>query len=98
MPLEWGYRYLMCPPQYFGVLYEINPWMHREVAVDPDRALGQWNELRVALEAAGAVVELLEPAPEVPDLVFTANAEIIKAQDHHLKETVASGDDTHKSA
>ncbi len=36
--LPWGRRYLMCPPQHFGVLYEINPWMHTEVRVDLDRA------------------------------------------------------------
>src|SRR5256885_1307523 len=35
MTLPWGRRYLMCPPEHFGVLYEINPWMHRESAVDP---------------------------------------------------------------
>ena len=25
--LDWGHTYLMCPPDYFGVFYEINPWM-----------------------------------------------------------------------
>lgn len=64
----------MCPPEHFGVLYEINPWMHREVAVDLNRARGQWGELVATLVAAGAEVELLEPQPDLPDLVFTANA------------------------
>ena len=41
MTLSWGYRYLMCPPEHFGVLYEINPWMHREVRVDAERARQQ---------------------------------------------------------
>ena len=36
--LSWGRRYLMCPPHHFGVLYEINPWMHEEVAVEHDLA------------------------------------------------------------
>ena len=36
----------MCPPQHFGVLYEINPWMHTEVRVDVDRARAQWERLR----------------------------------------------------
>jgi N-dimethylarginine dimethylaminohydrolase len=67
----------MCAPTHFGVLYEINPWMHKEVPVDRDRALTQWEGLRAALVAAGAVVELLPAAPEVPDLVFTANAGIV---------------------
>ena len=39
-------RYLMCRPTYFDVLYEINPWMHVDVAVDRHRALAQWEALR----------------------------------------------------
>lgn len=64
----------MCPPEHFGVLYEINPWMRREVAVDLDRARDQWGELVATLVEAGAEVELLDPQPGLPDLVFTANA------------------------
>ena len=64
----------MCRPEHFGVLYEINPWMHREVPVDLDRAREQWGELVATLVEAGAEVELLEPQPGLPDLVFTANA------------------------
>lgn len=75
--LAWGRHYLLCPPAHFGVLYEINPWMHREVTVDRERASLQWEGLRSALVLAGATVELLPPAPEVPDLVFTANAGIV---------------------
>jgi N-dimethylarginine dimethylaminohydrolase len=67
----------MCPPQHFGVLYEINPWMHREVTVRPDEALAQWQALVSTLRAAGAEVVEMEPGPDVPDLVFTANAGIV---------------------
>jgi N-dimethylarginine dimethylaminohydrolase len=69
----------MCPPLHFGVLYEINPWMHREVSVDRDRGHAQWEQLVVNLRAAGAEVELLEPHEHVPDLVFTANAGLVDA-------------------
>jgi N-dimethylarginine dimethylaminohydrolase len=69
----------MCPPEHFGVLYEINPWMHREVAVDLDRARDQWGELVATLTEAGAEVELMEPQPGLPDLVFTANAGTVDA-------------------
>ena len=75
--LGWGHRYLMCPPEHFGVLYEINPWMHTEIRVDRDLALEQWSRLRANIEEAGATVEILEPHPDVPDLVFTANAGIV---------------------
>jgi N-dimethylarginine dimethylaminohydrolase len=73
----WGRRYLMCPPQHFSVLYEINPWMHREVAVDPDRAHEQWEGLVATLREAGAEVEVLDPVEGLPDMVFTANAGIV---------------------
>ena len=72
--LSWGRRYLMCPPHHFGVLYEINPWMHEEVAVEHDRASQQWQDLVGNLRLAGAEVVTMDPQPEVPDLVFTANA------------------------
>ena len=67
----------MCPPHHFGVLYEINPWMHEEVAVEHDVASQQWNELAANLRLAGAEVLTIDPHPEVPDLVFTANAGIV---------------------
>ena len=78
--LAWGRRYLMCPPQHFGVLYEINPWMHREVSVAPDLAREQWEGLVANLTAAGAEIVTMEPQPHVPDLVFTANAGLVSGR------------------
>lgn len=75
--LDWGRRYLLCPPQHFGVLYEINPWMHQEIAVDVDAALGQWDALHRMLVDAGAAVETIDQPEGVPDLVFTANAGLL---------------------
>jgi N-dimethylarginine dimethylaminohydrolase len=78
--LDWGRRYLMCPPVHFAVAYEINPWMHREVHVDRDRAFEQWQHLADTIAATGATVELLTPEPHVPDLVFTANAGLVSGR------------------
>ncbi len=75
--LTWGRHFLMCPPDHFDVSYEINTWMSSEVAVDPDRARVQWDELVATLQAAGATVELQSPAEGLPDLVFTANAGLV---------------------
>jgi N-dimethylarginine dimethylaminohydrolase len=75
--LAWGRRFLMCPPQHFGVLYEINPWMEEGVEVDHDVAAGQWEDLAATLRLAGAEVLTMAPRPDVPDLVFTANAGIV---------------------
>ena len=78
--LDWGRKFLVCPPTYFGVLYEINPWMHEDVKVDPERALNQWNNLCRAFNDAGAELEVQEPVEGWPDLVFTANAGIVNGE------------------
>jgi N-dimethylarginine dimethylaminohydrolase len=67
----------MCPPEHFEVVYEINPWMHREVRVDRDRARDEWERLVTTLRDAGAEVVLMDPHPALPDLVFTANAGLV---------------------
>ena len=68
---------LMCPPEFYGVQYEINPWMRRERAVDQALAVRQWSDLRKILQDLGATISLLEPVKDLPDLVFTANAALI---------------------
>ncbi|HLH62500.1 MAG TPA: arginine deiminase-related protein [Ktedonobacteraceae bacterium] len=77
MPLSWGKSYLMCPPDYFGVFYEINPWMHQEDRPDFDLAMEQWQNLAANLRRAGATVEIIEPVKGLPDMVFVANAGLV---------------------
>jgi N-dimethylarginine dimethylaminohydrolase len=79
-PLQWGYRYLMCRPDYFDVTYEINPWMDVDRRPDAELAIEQWERLVAAFEAAGAKVELLPPVAGLPDLVFTANAGLVDGE------------------
>jgi N-dimethylarginine dimethylaminohydrolase len=70
--------FLMCPPRHYGIDYEINPWMDRRRPASRRRATAQWRALyRVIDEELGASVALLDPAPGLPDLVFTANAGLI---------------------
>jgi len=67
-------KILMCPPDYFSVDYVINPWMAgNEGELDHGRAREQWCQLHEALGRV-ADIQLLEPQPALPDLVFTANA------------------------
>src|SRR5689334_21055966 len=68
---------LMCPPDYYGIQYEINPWMSRAKQADHAEATRQWHDLHELLIAAGAQVSLLPPVEGLPDLVFTANAALI---------------------
>ena len=67
----------MCPPDYFGIEYEINPWMNVRQGADPARARAQWRAFHETLVDLGAEVVLLEPRPGLPDLVFTANAGLV---------------------
>jgi N-dimethylarginine dimethylaminohydrolase len=67
----------MCPPDYYGIEYEINPWMSRSRASDEERARIQWKALFDLVAALGADVRLLPPVKGLPDLVFTANAALI---------------------
>lgn len=70
-------RYLMCPPTHFDVTYAINPWMDPTRAVDRDLAVRQWEELRRTYERLDHRVELIEPLPEHPDMVFAANGALV---------------------
>jgi N-dimethylarginine dimethylaminohydrolase len=66
-------RYLMCRPEHFAVVYAINPWMRPELPVDRDRALAQWQDLHDTYVALGHTVELIDPLPGLPDMVYAAN-------------------------
>jgi N-dimethylarginine dimethylaminohydrolase len=70
-------RILMCPPDYYGIEYEINPWMSRSRGSSPQRAHQQWTALCDVLRGLSATVELMTPQPGLPDLVFTANAGLV---------------------
>lgn len=71
-------RLLVCPPDYFRIDYEINPWMHRSNVVNPDQAVLQWHRLMQVLEEElGVVLERMKPVAGLPDLVFTANAGVV---------------------
>jgi arginine dihydrolase len=72
-----GNRILMCPPDHFSVEYVINPWMAgNEDALDIDRARGQWDDLRETI-ARFADIVTIDPHPDLPDMVFTANAGVV---------------------
>jgi N-dimethylarginine dimethylaminohydrolase len=69
---------LMCPPTHYGVDYVINPWMQDQLGrTDRALALRQWEGLRQVL-AASADIQQIEPQPGLPDMVFTANAGMVR--------------------
>jgi N-dimethylarginine dimethylaminohydrolase len=72
--------WLLCPPTFFDVEYEINPWMDVDVTPDKIKSPEQWKTLHHTLIRLGAFVEYIEPTRGNPDLVFTANAGLIKGK------------------
>lgn len=70
-------RYLMCRPTYFDVRYAINWWMDPDRPVDAARACAQWEALQALYRGLGHTVELIEPRPRLPDMVFAANGGVV---------------------
>jgi N-dimethylarginine dimethylaminohydrolase len=70
-------RYLMCRPTYFAVDYAINPWMDPTAPVDVDLAVAQWTTLYETYLALGHTVDLIDPLPGLPDMVFAANGAFV---------------------
>jgi N-dimethylarginine dimethylaminohydrolase len=77
-----GTRILMCAPDHFAVTYAINPWMNPAHWANRAQSLSltarrEWERLRQTLKQLGARIELVPPAAELRDLVFTANGAVV---------------------
>ncbi len=73
-------RFLMCAPHHYDVDYAINPWMEGNIhRSSRDRAAEQWQQLYKIINDE-AIVDLVEPVPGWPDMVFTANAGLVLDQ------------------
>jgi N-dimethylarginine dimethylaminohydrolase len=70
MPVK---TFLMCAPEHYEISYAINPWMTPGETVDTGLALRQWQTLRDTYLALGHQVQLIDPLPGLPDMVFAAN-------------------------
>ncbi len=67
--------FLLCPSDYYGIEYEINPWMSQSRNSIPELARQQWQVFYDLLtKTLGVRVELIQPEKGFPDMVFTANA------------------------
>ena len=71
--------FLMCPPDFYDVRYVINPWMEGNISRSSrELAVSQWQGLYQALSRYAEVL-LVDPQPGSPDMVFTANAGLVRA-------------------
>lgn len=74
-------RWLVCRPKDYDVRYQINPWM--DLSRTPERALAstQWMNLHHHILRLGGWLEYVDHADGWPDMVFTANAGLVKGKD-----------------
>lgn len=74
-------HFLMCEPKFFDVCYVINPWMEGNLGkVNMVLARRQWQSLH-DIVAELASVSLIEPVAGLPDMVFTANAGLVRKRE-----------------
>jgi N-dimethylarginine dimethylaminohydrolase len=71
-------RLLVSDTVHFRVDYEINPYMHTEAQPDPAAAAAEHEAIVAAHRAAGRRVEYMPSVPQCPDMVFTANAAVVR--------------------
>jgi ornithine--oxo-acid transaminase len=78
--------FLMCPPEWYGVDYVLNPWMAGNVhRSSRDLAFAQWKGMHNVLRGI-ADVRLLHPEPGCPDMVFLGHGALV----HHGVAAVSS--------
>jgi ornithine--oxo-acid transaminase len=76
----------MCPPEWYGVDYVINPWMAGNVnRSSRDLAFAQWKGIHNVLRSV-ADVRLLHPEPGCPDMTFVGHAGLV----HHGVAAISS--------
>ena len=64
---------LLCPPTFYDIEYEINPWMHVENKVDKRKVFEEYKNLKKIYQSLGLEVLEIEPVKGLPDMVYAAN-------------------------
>jgi N-dimethylarginine dimethylaminohydrolase len=82
--------FLMCPPEWYGADYVLNPWMStgragKVHAFSRDLAFAQWKGLHNVLRSV-ADVRLLHPEPGCPDMTFVSHGALV----HHGVAAISS--------
>jgi N-dimethylarginine dimethylaminohydrolase len=66
-------KVLLCPPNYFDVVDQKNPYMSKDSTVDRVKARSQWDALCSVLQHSGCDLETIGPVEGLEDMVFAAN-------------------------
>jgi arginine dihydrolase len=83
-------RALVCPPKYFDVIDQKNPYMSKERAVDRAKARSQWENFCSVLQQSGCELETIEPVAGLEDMVFAANQVFVGEKPGYGKFVVPS--------
>ena len=83
-------KVLLCPPDYFDVVDQKNPYMSRECAVDRGKARRQWDVLCSVLQQSGCEIVTIAPVESFEDMVFAANQVFVGEKDGFGKFVVPS--------
>jgi N-dimethylarginine dimethylaminohydrolase len=73
-------KVLLCPPDYFDVVDQKNPYMTSESEVDHVKARQQWDSLCNALRQSGCEIETIDAVQGLEDMVFAANQVFVGAK------------------
>ena len=91
--------FLVCPPDYYGIEYEINPWMDKSRGTISSLAKTQWDALyNLLTQKLSVTVQKLNPISGFPDLVFTANAGLVVGNhffSSRFRHSVRQGESAH---
>lgn len=66
-------KLLLCPPTFYDIRYEINPWMDVANPVDKALATEQYNTLTYAYKQLGIEYDELTPHEDLPDQIYTTD-------------------------
>lgn len=66
-------KVLLCPPDYFDVVDQKNPYMSKACAVDRVKARSQWEKFCNVLQQNGCEIHVINPVEGLEDMVFAAN-------------------------
>ena len=71
---------LMCRPDFFEIVYQINPYMDLSKQPDRDLLKAEYAQIVASHIQAGRKVRFMEPVDGLPDMTYTANQALIRGK------------------
>ena len=83
-------KVLVCPPDYFDVVDQKNPYMRKDCTVDRGKAHTQWENFCCVLQQSGCEIHMIDPVQGLEDMVFAANQAFVGEKPGYSKFIVPS--------